>query len=53
MEDHVREYGKDISGRICSSGFSVEEKRISYSEFDEERYGLYPGGEGSFFLCTK
>ena len=53
MEDHVRDYGRDVFERISSSGFKVEKKKIRYSEQDEKRYGLYPGGEGSFFLCTK
>lgn len=53
MEDHVRDYGKDVLGRINSSGFNVEDKEINYSEQDEKKYGLFPGGGASFFLCTK
>lgn len=53
MENHVREYGRDVFERICSSGFKVKEENIHYNEQDKKRYGLHPYGESSFFLCTK
>lgn len=53
MENHVRDYGRDVFERIRLSGFKLEEKIIRYSQQDEKRYGLFPGGEASFFLCTK
>ncbi len=51
QEDHARNYGQDIKGRLEEAGFQVKLERYALNLGDEKRT-LYAIRDQNIFYCT-